>query len=113
MNLVTDPISKHVLLIITTTESPALLRASLKLFTTITIVLDQHCKPQFELSISLIFQSILPQSEIQMKGSSQMSFRNPISKEILIESLSLLWIRSPSFFTNLFIDYDCDFENQI
>ena len=45
-----------------------------------------------------------------MKGSSQMSFRNPISKEILIESLSLLWIRSPSFFTNLFIDYDCDFE---
>ena len=110
LNLVTDPISKHVLLIITTTESPALLRASLKLFTTITIVLDQHCKPQFELSISLIFQSILPQSEIQMKGSSQMSFRNPISKEILIESLSLLWIRSPSFFTNLFIDYDCDFE---
>lgn len=110
LNLVTDPISKHVLLIITTTESPALLRASLKLFTTITIVLDQHFKPQFELSISLIFQSILPQSEIQMKGSSHMSFRNPISKEILIESLSLLWIRSPSFFTNLFIDYDCDFE---
>lgn len=114
LTLVADPISKHVLQIITTTESPALLKASLQLFSTIVIVLGRQLKPQFELSATLIFQSILPQQikndANKINGGSHMSLRNALSKEVLIESLSLLWTRSPTFFTRLFIDYDCDFE---
>ncbi|RCK67714.1 ARF guanine-nucleotide exchange factor 2 [Candida viswanathii] len=114
LTLVADPISKHVLQIITTTESPALLKASLQLFSTIVIVLGRQLKPQFELSATLIFQSILPQQSKndtnKINGGSHMSLRNALSKEVLIESLSLLWTRSPVFFTRLFIDYDCDFE---
>ncbi|KAL6450608.1 GEA2 ARF guanine-nucleotide exchange factor 2 [Candida maltosa Xu316] len=110
LTLVADPISKHILQIITTTESPALLKASLQLFSTISIVLGTQLKPQFELSASLIFQSILPQHQSTTKTKAHMSMRNAFSKEVLIESLSLLWTRSPTFFTRLFIDYDCDFE---
>ncbi|EGW31363.1 uncharacterized protein SPAPADRAFT_154397 [Spathaspora passalidarum NRRL Y-27907] len=113
LTLVSDPISKHILQIITTTDSPALLKASLQLFTTVSIVLGRQLKPQFELTLSLIFQSILPEASKKQNDNftgANVSSRNSLSKEMLIESLSLLWTRSPVFFTHLFIDYDCDFE---
>ncbi|RLV89266.1 ARF guanine-nucleotide exchange factor [Spathaspora sp. JA1] len=113
LTLISDPISKHILQIITTTDSPALLKASLQLFTTVSIVLGRQLKPQFELTLSLIFQSILPTTSKNQNDNftgANVSSRNSLSKEMLIESLSLLWTRSPVFFTNLFIDYDCDFE---
>lgn len=111
--LVSDLVSKHVLQIITTTESPALLQAALQLFSTVAIVLGRLLKSQFELTLTLIFQSILPDSGKRQNDTingANVSTRNSSSKEMLVESLSLLWTRSPVFFTHLFIDYDCDFD---
>lgn len=115
MALVSDPISKHVLQIITTTDSPALLQMALQLFSTIAIVLGRQLKSQIELTFTLLFKSVLNNSNNKqndrIKGN-ETSVKNRIasSKEMLAESLSLLWTRSPVFFTNLFIDYDCDFD---
>ncbi|CDK24878.1 unnamed protein product [Kuraishia capsulata CBS 1993] len=36
--------------------------------------------------------------------------RTSLSKEILVEAISILWIRTPTFFANLFKLYDCDFD---
>lgn len=117
MTLVSDPISKHVLQIITTTDSPALLQAALQLFSTTAIVLGRHLKSQIELTFTLLIRSILPDTKADKKNNTTLrgnetsvSNRISASKEMLIESLSLLWTRSPIFFTNLFIDYDCDFD---
>lgn len=113
-SLVSDPISKHVLQIITTTESPALLHSSLQLFSTLAIVLGRHLNAQIEISLTLIFQSIFPDSDKnrsdRIENTKIANNRTALSKEILVESLSLLWTRSPKFFTELFIDYDCDFD---
>lgn len=112
-NLVSDPICKHVLQIITTAESPALLYAALQLFSTLAIVLGRHLNAQIELSLTLIFQCIFPGSDKKRSDrieNTNITKRTALSKEILIESLSLLWTRSPKFFTELFIDYDCDFD---
>lgn len=115
MSLVSDPISKHVLQIITTTDSPALLQIALQLFSTIAIVLGRQLKSQIELTFNLLFKSVLNDSKNNkndsIKGNeTSVTVRIASSKEMLVESLSLLWTRSPVFFTNLFIDYDCDFD---
>lgn len=126
MVLVSDSVAKHVLQIITTTESPPLLEAALQLFTTMAIVLGDHLKAQLELTLTLLFRTILPEAEtksipekqksnqsnlsVVKSNDSSITSRSAASKERLVESLSLLWTRSPLFFTNLFIDFDCNFE---
>ncbi|KAG7192124.1 GDP/GTP exchange factor for ARF [Scheffersomyces spartinae] len=112
MNIVSGPIAKHVLQIMTTTESPALLKASLQLFSTIAIVLGRQLKSQIELSLTLLYQSILPEKKANDKltDRNNITTRTSLTKEMLIESFSLMWTRTPVFFTHLFIDYDCDFE---
>lgn len=114
MNLVADPISKDVLQIITTTDSPALLLAALRLFSAMAIVLGRHLKSQMELTFNLLFRSILPPestNDNSIKGNkTAVSTRIASSKETIVESLSLLWTRSPQFFAQLFVEFDCDFE---
>lgn len=114
MSLVSDPVSKHVVQIMTTTDSPALLQASLQLFSTIAIVLGRQLKSQIELTLLLLFNSISPDSveknDTINGNETSVATRISSSKEMLIESLSLLWTRSPVFFTHLFIDYDCNFD---
>lgn len=114
MSLVSDPVSKHVVQIMTTTDSPALLQASLQLFSTIAIVLGRQLKSQIELTLLLLFNSISPDSveknDTINGNETSVATRISGSKEMLIESLSLLWTRSPVFFTHLFIDYDCNFD---
>lgn len=114
MGLVSDPVAKDVLLIITTTDSPALLLAALRLFCSMAIVLNSHLKSQIELTFNLLFRSILPaetKGEESIKGNrTAVSNRVASSKELIIESLSLLWTRSPQFFSQLFVEFDCDFE---
>lgn len=115
MMLIADPVAKHVLLIITIDDSPALLQAALKLFDTMAIVLGDHLKSQIELTFTLLFNSILPppagEKNDALKGNkATINTRLTTSKEMLIESLSLLWIRDPYFFVKLLIDYDCDFD---
>lgn len=112
MNIVSGPIAKHVLQIMTTTESPALLKASLQVFSTTAIVLGRQLKSQIELSLTLLYQSILPEKKASDKltDRNNITTRSTLTKEMLIESFSLMWTRTPVFFTHLFIDYDCDFE---
>lgn len=117
MALVSDSVAKHVLQIITTSESPPLLEAALQLFTTMAIVVGDHLKAQLELTLTLLFRTILPVETTSdkngphaIKSNDGVVSRSAASKERLVESLSLLWTRSPMFFTNLFVDYDCNFE---
>ncbi|KAI5967367.1 GEA2 [Candida margitis] len=113
LTMIADPVSKHILQIITTTESSALLKPALQLFSTVSIVLGKELKPQFELSMILVSQSILPRQKNNTKDqakSGHLQSRSPVAKELLLESLSLLWSRSPTFFTELFVEYDCNFD---
>lgn len=114
MGLIADPVSKDVLQIITVTDSPPLLSAALRLFSTMAILLGSHIKSQIELTFNLLFHSILPRESSKdntIKGNKMsISTRIASSKEAIVESLSLLWIRSPQFFSLLFVDFDCDFE---
>lgn len=115
MNLIADPISKHVLQIITSTDSPTLLQTALYLFTSIVIVLGKQLRSQTELAFTLLFNLIMPEKMIKKDKIDDThvlsSIRSPRSKEIIIESISLLWIRSPTFFTDFFIKYDCNFDS--
>ncbi|EGV65665.1 GDP/GTP exchange factor for [Yamadazyma tenuis ATCC 10573] len=99
MSLFTDPVSKHVLQIIATVESPALLEVAWRVFATMAVVLGPHLKSQIELTFSA--------SSSVVAGST---FASPTAKEMFLESLSLLWTRDPYFFTRLYADYDCDFD---
>lgn len=114
MNLVADPISKHTLQIITTSDAPALLHSALETFIAIAITLGPQLKSQLELLFSLLFDTISPNLQKRVStlnmNDRPTSSRGAESKEMLTEALSLLWIRSPSFFTSLFIEYDCDFD---
>lgn len=113
MGLVADPVSKDVLQIISSTDSPALLQAALRLFCTMAVVLNGHLKSQIELTFNLLFKSILPPATTTdtIKGNkTAVSTRIASSKELIVESISFLWTRSPQFFSQLFVEFDCDFE---
>lgn len=112
MVLVSDPVSKDVLQIITSTDSPALLLAGLRLFCTMAVVLSSHLKSQLELAFNLLFKSILPSKvDSTIKGNrTAVSNRIAASKELIVESISFLWTRNPQFFSQLFVEFDCDFE---
>ncbi|ODQ78960.1 hypothetical protein BABINDRAFT_25156, partial [Babjeviella inositovora NRRL Y-12698] len=117
LNLVADPLSKHLLQIIQSpNESLPLLRAALQVFNTLYITLAPHLKLQIELVLTTIFKSLVPEDVGSHSGTASpapqtpLALRSPIAKEMLVESVSLLWTRSPTFFANLFINYDCDFD---
>lgn len=111
MALVADPISKDVLQIISSTDLPALLHSGLRLFCTMSTILKLHLKSQNELTFSLLFNSILPESSAAaVKSVSTVSLKVGLSKQTIIEHFSYLWSYSPAFFTEMFVDFDCDFE---
>lgn len=109
--VVADPVNKNALRIITTTELPVLLRAAMQLFTTMAIVMGQFLKPQLELALLLIIESIVAAPLATDSRGARLQVRLGVAKEILTELLLLLWTRRPrDFFVNLFVNYDCDFE---
>lgn len=110
MALVLDPVSKHVLLIITTADSQSLLLAALRLFCTMTAVMGRHLKSQIELTLKLLFRLIVPDTGEIQGNHTAVGTRIASSKETIVSALSLLWTRSPRFFARLFFEYDCDFE---
>lgn len=120
MSLFADPVSKHVLLIITTSESPALLESAWRLFTAMTVLMGSRLKSQIELTFSLIFStasSPAPNGNKDVVANAAKpapapasAFSTPAAKEMILESLSLLWTRDPRFFTRLYADFDCDFD---
>lgn len=106
-SLVSDPIFKHVLFIIQNGSKLSIVQAALQLFTTLVVILGDHLKVQIELTLNRIFDILLNNaSEITSEGRP----RPAAVKELLIEQISLLWTRSPSFFTSTFIEFDCNLD---
>lgn len=106
-SLVSDPISKYVLFIIQNNNKLSLLQAALQLFTTLVIILGDHLPMQIELTLTQIFSILSP---VASKAGGESKGRPPAVKELLIEQISLLWTRFPSFFTSTFIEFDCNLE---
>ncbi|AEY96928.1 FAEL061Wp [Eremothecium gossypii FDAG1] len=104
-SLVSDPIFKNILYLIQNTDKLSLLQAALQLFTTLTIILGDCLQSQIELTLKTIFSILLDEK----KGNDN-KIRPSAVKELLVEQISILWTRSPSFFTSIFINYDCDLE---
>lgn len=106
-SLVSDPIFKHVLFIIQNGSKLSLVQAALQLFTTLVIILGDYLKVQIELTLNRIFDILLNNAnEMTSEGRP----RPAAVKELLIEQISLLWTRSPSFFTSTFIEFDCNLD---
>ncbi|ODV97110.1 hypothetical protein PACTADRAFT_39192 [Pachysolen tannophilus NRRL Y-2460] len=116
MSLISDLVCKHLLQTIQSVDQPTLLYAALQLFTTLTVTLGDYLKLQVEMILLSILRSITPDFknlDNDLNNSSiNSNTRPPLSKEMLIESISILWTRSPIFFTNLFQLYDCDFDRE-
>lgn len=106
-SLVSDPIFKHVLFIIQNGSKLSLVQAALQLFTTLVIILGDHLKVQIELTLNRIFDILLNNANDM---TSEGRPRPAAVKELLIEQISLLWTRSPSFFTSTFIEFDCNLD---
>ncbi|CCH44065.1 ARF guanine-nucleotide exchange factor 2 [Wickerhamomyces ciferrii] len=116
LHLVADPVFKHTLNIIQNVNSLPTLQAALQLFTTLALTLGDHLQPQIELTLITIFKATLPQDETKKKPAAsgkstpvELNQKSLSAKELLVEEISILWTRSPSFFINLFINYDCNF----
>lgn len=121
-NLLSDPIFKCVLHIIQNTPRLSLLQAALQLFTTLVVILGNYLPMQIELTLTRIF-AMLAEDVPEKSSKTASGIKNHIStyryidglkpgpvKELLIEQLSILWTRSPSFFTSTFINYDCNLD---
>lgn len=106
-SLISDPIFKYVLFIIQNSNKLSLLQAALQLFTTLVIILGDHLQMQVELTLTRIF-AVLSQSP--SKSGEDSKERSAAVKELLIEQISILWTRFPSFFTSTFINFDCNLE---
>ncbi|SCU98203.1 LAFA_0G16292g1_1 [Lachancea sp. 'fantastica'] len=101
-SLISDPIFKNVLFIIQNTDKLSLLQSALHLFTTLVIVMGSHLHKQIELTFESIFDSLRSDKTTSPRP------RTSAAKELIIEQISILWTRTPSFFTKLFVNYDCD-----
>ena len=104
-SLVSDPICKNILYIIQKSDKLSLLQAALQLFTNLTIILGDHLSLQIEFTIDSIFNILL-----DTNVSDDVPARPASVKELLIEQISILWTRSPSFFTSIFVNFDCSLE---
>lgn len=118
-SLISDPIFKCILFIIQGNSRLSLLQAALQLFTTLVIVLGHYLPMQIELTLTRIFVQLLGEDPNEGNNkstsptNSDSNVLNPndaATKELLIEQISILWTRSPSFFTSLFITFDCNLE---
>lgn len=110
-SLISDPIFKCILYIIQNTNKLSLLQAALQLLTTLVIILGNYLPMQIELTLSRIFVMLLGEDDSDNKRKSNEDEKSKTSsaiKELLIEQISILWTRSPSFFTSTFIKFDCN-----
>lgn len=57
----------------------------------------------------LVFPT-LSEAQIEELKTQYDTGKSPYLKELFIETISVLWYRSPYFFINLFQTYDCDFD---
>nr|CAI6600872.1 AAC_HP1_G0030840.mRNA.1.CDS.1 [Saccharomyces cerevisiae] len=105
-SLISDPIFKSVLFIIQSSTQYSLLQATLQLFTSLVVILGDYLPMQIELTLRRIFE-ILEDTTISGDVSKQ---KPPAIRELIIEQLSILWIHSPAFFLQLFVNFDCNLD---
>ncbi|CUS20956.1 LAQU0S02e02234g1_1 [Lachancea quebecensis] len=101
-NLVSDAIFKNVLYIIQNTEKLSLLQSALQLFTTLVIILGEQLQRQIELTFTSILEILKTNRATNPKA------RSSAAKELITEQISILWTRTPSFFTRMFMNFDCN-----
>ncbi len=136
ISLASDDLWKNVTQILQTSDSQVLLISAVRLFASLVTSLgvESATKYQVELAINTILQSLydgniddfekapLPERTNSLRKRSSTpnlsgkstpvnTSRPQSSKEILIDGLVSLWTKQPTFFTNLFKIYDCDFES--
>ncbi|CCD25822.2 Arf family guanine nucleotide exchange factor GEA2 NDAI_0G00460 [Naumovozyma dairenensis CBS 421] len=122
--LISDPIFKCIFYIIQNTNKLSLLQGALQLFTSLVLILGNHLPMQIELTLTRIFSMLLDDtteannptmtpnnaSSTSINTANEYQPKSPAIKELLIEQISILWTRSPSFFTSMFINFDCNLE---
>ncbi|CAL9735556.1 ARF guanine-nucleotide exchange factor 1 [Monosporozyma servazzii] len=100
LNMISDPVFKSIALILeTNTDNILLMDRVLKVYVSIILSLGWFLPRQVELTLPRLFE------KLQNSPSPQF-------QAIIIERLSLLWMREPSLFINLFVKYDCSFDFQ-
>lgn len=100
LNMISDPVFKSIALILeTTTDNILLMDRVLKVYVSIILSLGWFLPRQIELTLPRLFEKLQNSSSPQFQA-------------IIIERLSLLWMREPSLFINLFVKYDCSFDFQ-
>ncbi|OBA14432.1 uncharacterized protein OGAPODRAFT_42654, partial [Ogataea polymorpha] len=112
--LISDKACHHLVQLVQTVDSPYLLTLAMKLFLNLILTMNHYLKIQIELLMTTIFQGMVADSKMLIKveelGAEFHTGKSPVIKEILVETLSVLWVRSPLFFNSLFKSYDCDFD---
>lgn len=119
--LISDPISKCVLYLIQNSSKLSLFQAALQLFSALVVVLGNYLPMQIELTLTRIFtilsedipnfiiddqQNISPDKN----DTKKIKKTDTAIKEMLTEQISIFWSRSSSFFTSLFINFDCNLD---
>ena len=100
LNMISDSVLKSIALILeTNTDDILLMDKVLKVYTSIILSLGWFLPRQIELTLPRLFDKLCNASSPQFQA-------------IIIERLSLLWMREPSLFINLFVRYDCSFDFQ-
>lgn len=102
--LASDLVFKNVVFIIKNAKNtkPTLLQSALQTFVTLCLALGDYLESQLEFALKIIFDIVLDKDIDQMTS---------VVKELLMEHVALLWTRStPSFFTKLFVIYDCSLD---
>ena len=105
-SLISDPIFKSILFLIQSSTQHSLLQATLQLFTTLVVILGDYLPMQIELTLRRIFEIL----EDTTTSDDIPKKKPPAIKELIIEQLSILWIHSPAFFLQLFVNFDCNLD---
>lgn len=98
LNMISDSVFKSIALIMETNlDNVLLMDKVLTVYTSIILTLGWFLPRQIELTLPRLFE--------KLQNSSSPDFQR-----IIIERLSILWVREPSLFINFFVKYDCSFE---
>lgn len=122
LSIVQYSLCKHLLTIILNNDGLNLLQAALLCFVCLSLTLKPYLGPQLEFAYENIFKSVLSDPSFwkdtpvknpkNPKAVDPIHDRNPLAKELIVESMSLLWTQQTDFLLELFVNYDCRFDNK-
>lgn len=100
LNIISDPIFKSLLFILENDSNLyVLFQPALDLFVTLLFSIGKYLPNQVELTLTRLFILIEKNEDKRIV-------------ELILEACSILWIRHPTFFANLFLSYDCNLERE-